>query len=321
MKPTIYVTRMIQQPGIDKLKEYFDVSINLEDRVLTKEELCQNIKDKDAVLCQLTDTIDKEVIKAGNKLKVISNYAVGFNNIDITEATNNHIPVCTTPGILTDATADLTWALILAITRRVVESDKYTRSGHFRGASPNLFLGVDLSGKTLGIVGMGRIGQAVAKRALGFNMKIIYTARSEKNNVEGEFVSLDQLLQQADIISLHTPLTDETKYLIDSAALNKMKKTAYLINTTRGPVVNENALLEALKNKSIAGAGLDVYEHEPKLTPGLELLDNVVLLPHIGSATIETRTKMAIIAAENAVAIVQGKKPHAIVNSEVLEEK
>lgn len=319
MKPKIYVTRLIPQPGIDKLKEHFEVSVNPEDRVLAKEELIQNIKDKDAVLCQLTDTINKDIIQAGNKLKVISNYAVGYNNIDVKEASLRQIAVCTTPGILTDATADLTWALILAITRRIVEADKFTRKGSFRGAAPNLFLGIDLSGKTLGIIGMGRIGQAVAKRALGFNMKILYHSRHEKtdlpNYFNAEFTSLDNVLERADIISLHTPLTEETKHLIGKQELNKMKKTAYLINSTRGPVVDELALLEALKNNRIAGAGLDVYEHEPSITPGLELLDNVVLLPHIGSATIETRTQMAIIAAENAIAVIQGRKPLSIVNA------
>lgn len=318
MKPSIFVTRMLPEPSIKKLKEYFEVTINPDDRVLEKQKIIDNIKDKDALLCLLTDTIDKAVLDAGNKLRVISNYAVGYNNIDITEATKRKIPVCITPGILTDATADLTWALILSVARKIVASDKFTRAGLFKGWAPNLFLGGDITGKTLGIIGMGRIGQAVAKRARGFDMTVVYTARSDKNIPDAKFVSLNELLAISDIVSLHTPLTPETRHLIDTEQFNRMKKTAYLINTTRGPVINEKALLTALESNTIAGAGLDVYEEEPLLTPGLIDLDNVVLLPHIGSATIETRTNMAILAAENAITIIQGNKPHAIANPEVL---
>lgn len=315
MKPSIYVTRALPKAGLDKLYDYFNVSINSEDRVLTKSELINNIFDKDALLCLLTDPIDKDVIAAGNRLKVISNYAVGYNNIDILEAAKRNIPVCITPGILTNATADLTFALILAITRRIVESDKFTRQGLFTGWGPNLFLGIDLAQKTLGIIGMGRIGQAVAKRAQGFEMNVIYHSRNERKSLSGtQSVSLDELLKTSDIISLHTPLTPETHHLIGEKELGKMKKTAYLINTTRGSVIDEHALLIALKNHKIAGAGLDVYEQEPLITPGLIELENVVLLPHIGSATIETRTKMALLAAENAIAIMEGKKPHAVVS-------
>ncbi len=318
MKPNIFVTRMLPEPSMTKLKTYFNVTINPDDRVLDKHEIIEAIPNQDALLCLLTDTIDNTVIDAGKKLKVISNYAVGFNNIDIKTATARHIPVCITPGILTNATADLTWALILAIARRVVESDKFTREGLFNGWAPNLFLGGDVTGKTLGIVGMGRIGQAVAKRAMGFEMKVVYTSRTDKKISNAQFVSLNELLEVSDFVSLHTPLTSETKHLIDTDQFHRMKKTAYLINTTRGPVVNELALLDALKTNIIAGAGLDVYEKEPLITPGLLALDNVVLLPHIGSATVETRTKMAILAAENAIAILQGQKPHAIANPEVL---
>lgn len=318
MKPSIFVTRTLPESSLNKLRAYFEVFINPDDRVLEKQEIINHIKDKEALLCLLTDTIDKTVFDAGNKLKVISNYAVGFNNIDIMEATKRKIPVCITPGILTNATADLTWALILSVARKIVVSDKFTRAGLFKGWGPNLFLGTDLSGKTLGIIGMGRIGTAVAKRAQGFDMRIIYTARSDKNMPDASFVSLQELLQTADIVSLHTPLTPETQHLIDTPQLKQMKKTAYLINTTRGSVVNEKALVQALKTHVIAGAGLDVYEEEPAITPGLTELDNVVLLPHIGSATIETRTNMAMLAAENAIAVMEGKTPHAIANPEVL---
>ena len=319
MKPRIYVTRALPTLSLDLLKEHFEIDINTEDRVLEKSEIIQNIKDKEALLCLLTDTIDKSVIDAGRHLKVISNYAVGFNNIDIKAANARKIPVCITPGILTEATADLTWALILAVTRRIVEADTYLREGHFTGWGPNLFLGAELSGKTLGIVGMGRIGQAVARRAIGFNMQIMYTAHSDKNIAEARFVTLKELLQTADIETLHTPLTPETEHLIGSEQFKLMKKSAFLINTTRGPVVDEKALLHALTHQDIAGAGLDVFENEPQVTPGLIDLKNVVLLPHIGSATVETRTNMAKLAVENAIAIIQGKKPHAIANPEVLQ--
>ena len=319
MKPRIYVTRALPTLSLDLLKEHFEIDINTEDRVLEKSEIIQNIKDKEALLCLLTDTIDKSVIDAGRHLKVISNYAVGFNNIDIKAANARKIPVCITPGILTEATADLTWALILAVTRRIVEADTYLREGHFTGWGPNLFLGAELSGKTLGIVGMGRIGQAVARRAIGFNMQIMYTAHSDKNIAEARFVTLKELLQTADIVTLHTPLTPETEHLIGSEQFKLMKKSAFLINTTRGPVVDEKALLHALTHQDIAGAGLDVFENEPQVTPGLIDLKNVVLLPHIGSATVETRTNMAKLAVENAIAIIQGKKPHAIANPEVLQ--
>lgn len=320
MKPSIFVTRALPESSLNKLRTYFEVFINPNDRVLEKQEIINHIKNKDALLCLLTDMIDKAVFDAGNHLKVISNYAVGFNNIDINEATKRKIPVCITPGILTNATADLTWALILSVARKIVVSDKFTRAGLFKGWAPNLFLGSDISNKTLGIVGMGRIGSAVAKRARGFDMRIVYTARSDKNIPDAQFVSLSELLATADVVSLHTPLIPETRHLIDAAQLKQMKKTAYLINTTRGAVVNEKALLHALKTGVIAGAGLDVYEEEPAITPGLTALDNVVLLPHIGSATIETRTNMALLAVENAIAIIGGEKPHAIANPEVFNE-
>lgn len=318
MKPKMYITRLLPQPAMEKLKEHFEVSVNPEDRVLTPVEIQKNIKGKDALLCLLTDTIDKSIMDACENLKVISNYAVGFNNIDITEATRRAIPVCNTPGILTETTADLTWALIFSIARRIVESDNALRAGKFKGWGPMDFLGTDIHGKTLGIIGMGRIGQAVANRARGFNMNILYTAHEDKHIPDAQFTSLEALLKQSDFVSIHTPLSPETRYLIGLNELKSMKKTAYLINTSRGPIVNEHELIHALKNNIIAGAGLDVYENEPLLTPGLIELPNTVLLPHIGSATIETRTAMGIMAAENAIAIFKGEMPHSIANPEVL---
>lgn len=318
MKPSLFVTRKLPDIAMERLEQHFEVFLNKEDRVLDKQEIIKGIRNKDALLCLLTDTIDKAVLDASPNLKVISNYAVGFNNIDIVEASRRKIPVCITPGILTNATADLTWALILAITRRIVESDQYMRAGLFSGWAPDLFLGSELNGKTLGIIGMGRIGQAVCKRAQGFDMNIIYHSRSSKNIEGATPVSLRDLLQSSDIISLHTPLTPETKHLIGEKEFDLMKSSAYLINTTRGAVIDEDALVQALKTGKIAGAGLDVYEQEPDMAQGLAALKNAVLLPHIGSATIETRTKMALLAADNAIAIMNGKSPSAIANPEVM---
>ncbi|MCB0333980.1 MAG: D-glycerate dehydrogenase [Bdellovibrionales bacterium] len=322
MKPSIFVTRRIPQAGLDLLEQHFEITLNEEDRVLEKQEILKGIEGKDALLCLLTDSIDAEVIHANEKLRVISNYAVGYNNIDIAAATSRKLPVCNTPGVLTETTADLTWALLFSTARRVVESDNYLRAGKFHGWGPMLLLGVDIFEKTLGIVGMGRIGSAVAKRAAGFRMKILYTG--EENNTEIEKscnahrVDMNELLRESDFISLHVPLTNETHHMIGADQFHMMKNSAILINTARGPIVDEKALVEALRNKEIAGAGLDVFEAEPALAPGLAELDNTVLLPHLGSATIETRSKMATLAAKNAIAIFQGERPEAMVNPEVL---
>lgn len=318
MKPSIYVTRLLPEPAMDKLQGFFQVTVNPQNRILKAEEIIQNIKDKDALLCLLTDTIDKRIVEAGTKLKVISNYAVGFNNIDIAAATLKGISVCNTPGILTDTTADLTWALIFTVARRIVEADNCIRASRFKGWGPLDFLGTDIYGKTLGIIGMGRIGQAVAKRAQGFDMKILYTSHSDKQIPNAAFVSLPTLLESSDFVSIHTPLSKETHHLIGAHELSLMKKSAYLINTSRGAVIDEKALVHALQNHQIRGAGLDVYEYEPQLTTGLIELANTVLLPHIGSATTETRTAMGLMAAENAIAILKGEKPHSIANPEVL---
>jgi glyoxylate reductase len=322
----VYITRRIPEPGIEMIRKEHEVEINPYDRVLTREELLQAVKDKDGILCLLTDKIDAEVFDAaGPQLKVVSNYAVGYDNIDVKEATKRGIVVTNTPGVLTETTADLAWALILATARRIVEADKFTRAGKYEGWAPMLFLGQDVYGKTLGIIGMGRIGQAVARRAKGFNMKVLYNdIRRIPEEIEKElnatFVSLDELLEQSDFVSLHTYLSPETYHLINEERLRKMKKTAYLINTSRGPVVDESALVRALKEGWIAGAGLDVYEFEPKLVPGLAECENAVLLPHIASASVETRTKMATMAAENLLAVLAGKMPPNPVNPEVLKK-
>lgn len=322
----VYITRRIPEPGIEMIRKEHEVEVNPYDRVLTREELLQAVKGKDGILCLLTDKIDAEVFDAaGPQLKVVSNYAVGYDNIDVNEATKRGVVVTNTPGVLTETTADLAWALILSTARRVVEADKFTRAGKYEGWAPMLFLGQDVFGKTLGIIGMGRIGQAVARRAKGFNMKVLYNdIRRIPEDLEKElnatFVSLDELIEQSDFISLHTYLSPETYHLINEERLKRMKKTAYLINTSRGPVVDEAALVKALKEGWIAGAGLDVYEFEPKLVPGLAECENAVLLPHIASASVETRTKMATMAAENLLAVLAGKMPPNPVNPEVLKK-
>ena len=321
-KTRVFVTRQIPQAGLDMLKEHYEVIVNPHNRVLTKEELMDGVKIADGLLSLLTDDITAEVMDVNPNLKIISNYAVGYNNIDVEAAIKRGIQVTNTPGVLTDTTADLAWALIMAIGRRVVEGDAFTREGHFDGWDPMLLLGTDITGKTLGIVGMGRIGQAVARRAMGFDMRILYHDMAPvpvaEEEYQAEFVALDELLRQSDFVTIHAPLTDETRHMIGRRELSVMKKTAYLVNTARGPLVDEEALVEALRDGIIAGAGLDVYENEPRLASGLAELPNTVILPHLGSATLETRTKMATMAAANLVAALEGKRPPHIVNPEVL---
>ncbi|MCB1136499.1 MAG: D-glycerate dehydrogenase [Chlamydiia bacterium] len=322
MKPSIFVTRKLPDPAMAKLAKVFDVRVNPHDRVLTKSEIIQGVKTADALLCLLTDRIDGEIMDANPKLRVISNYAVGINNIDLDAATQRKIPVCYTPGVLTETTADLVFALILSVARRIVPAEVYTRAGLFDGWAPELFLGSDVHGKTLGIVGMGRIGLATARRAVGFGMKVLYTKRGAPEPIYDKLglirADLDTLLEESDFVSLHVPLTPESRHLIGDRELDKMKSSAYIINTARGPIIDEKALVRALQAGSIAGAGLDVFEEEPKIQPQLLEMENVVLLPHIGSATWETRTKMGVLAAENAIAITSGTEPHAIANPDVL---
>lgn len=309
----VYVTRRIPEEGINKLKKYFDVEVNELDRELTYGELKEKIKGKDGILSQLSDRIDSELMDIEPKVKIFANYAVGYNNMDVKAAKERNVLLTNTPDVLTDATADLAWALLFATARRVVEGDNYIREGKFKRWSPKLLLGRDISGKTLGIIGAGRIGRAFARRAKGFNMEILYYNRNRKENFEKElgavYVSMDELLKKSDFVSLHTPLTNETVHLIGERELEMMKKTAILINTSRGPVVDEKALVNALKSRKIWGAGLDVFENEPKIEKELLELDNVVMCPHIGSATYETRVKMAIMAADNIIAALKGNVP------------
>jgi glyoxylate reductase len=323
-KKKVYITRVIPKPAIDLLKEHFEVEVNMEDRVLTKEELLQKVRGRDGVLCLLTDNIDAEVFEAaGSNCRIFANYAVGYNNIDLAEATKRAIVITNTPGVLDNATADLAWALLMAVSRRISEGDKFTKEGKFKGWGPMMFLGLDITGKTVGVVGAGRIGYNFAKKAKAFDMKILYTGPNKKEYMEelgACYVDKETLLRQSDFISLHVPLMPSTKYYIDEKELLLMKETVVLINTSRGPVVNEKALVKALKEGWIWGAGLDVFENEPLIEPDLMELDNVTIVPHIGSATIETRTNMGLIAARNIVKVLKGERPDTCVNPEVLAE-
>lgn len=314
----VYITRKIPEAGIKMLKEKkYEVDVNPEDRVLAKEELISILKSKpyDAVLSLLTDKIDAEVLTAaGPQLKIVANYAVGYDNLDLEAGKQRKIFMTNTPEVLTESVAEHTIALLFAIARRIVESDQFMRDGKYTGWAPMMFLGNDLLGKTLGLVGMGRIGGAVARRMCdGFEMKIIYYDRARSEDLEKkykmEYADLETLLKNSDFVSIHLPLTPETRHLIGEPQLKMMKKTAYLINTARGPIVDEKALVNALKNGEIRGAALDVYEEEPKMAPGLAELPNTVLTPHTASATEETRSAMAELAAKNIIAVLTGQPP------------
>lgn len=300
------------------------VELSPEDRAFSYEEICQKIEDIDGIICLLSQTIDRKIMTKAKKLRVISNYAVGYNNIDVKEASKRGILVTNTPGVLTETTADLTFALILAAARRIVEADKFCRQGKFKGWLPKLFWGTDVHHKVLGIIGMGRIGRAVARRGIGFGMKIIYydpaVITRELDGIEATPVSLNELLSTADFVSIHIPLTEKTYKLIGEREFSLMKPSAFLINTSRGAVVDEKALATALEKGQIAGAGLDVYENEPEIEPRLIHLDNTVLLPHIGSASVETRTKMAELAVENLLAGLKGEMPPHPVNAGELKK-
>jgi len=325
MRMKIFVTRKIPEPGLDLLRKEYELEVYKYDRVPTKEEIIKGLKGKDGLLCLLTDPIDREVISSEPKLKMIASYAVGYNNIDIQAATKRGIPVSNTPDVLTDTTAEMTWALLFSVARRIIEGDRFTRAGKFTGWAPMLMLGQDISNKTLGIIGAGRIGTAFALKSKGFNMKVLYVDERQNTILERELgakkVSFDDILKKSDYISVHVPLIPSTHHLIGEKELQLMKKNAVLINTSRGPVIDEKALVKALKEKRIFGAGLDVYEHEPMIEKELLELDNVVLQPHSASATTETRTKMAIMAAENMMAGLSGKIPPNCINPEVFKKK
>jgi glyoxylate reductase len=321
---SVFITRRIPRAGIDMLRrECSEVVVRESEETPTGEELASGVEEREALLCLLTDPVDSRVIERGGKLRIIANYAVGHDNIDVKAATARGIIVTNTPGVLTQSTADLTWSLLMAVARRIVEADSYVRAGKFRRWEPTLLLGSDVHGKTLGIVGLGRIGQAVAARGRGFGMEILYHSRNRvdrevEESLGARYVDLPTLLVESDFVSLHTPLTPETRHLIGREQLARMKPSAYLINTSRGPVVDEEALADALDMGTISGAGLDVYEKEPQISPGLMKARNVVLAPHIGSGSVETRDRMARMAAENIISAMQGRVPPNIVNPEVL---
>ncbi|PJC36903.1 D-glycerate dehydrogenase [Candidatus Peregrinibacteria bacterium CG_4_9_14_0_2_um_filter_53_11] len=321
----IYVTREIPEGGLKLLREKFgEFEMNTEDRVLSRAELLEKVRGRDAVLSLLTDTIDAEVFDAaGPQCKIFSNYAVGFNNIDLAAASERGIMVTNTPGVLTEATADLAIALMFACARSIVEADEFMRGGKFQGWGPMMFLGQEVTGQTLGIVGAGRIGYNVAlKMAKGFGMKILYVDMSQQEELERETgarrVELDELLRESDFVSLHVTLNPSTEHMINAEKLALMKPTAILVNTARGPVVDEKALVEALQQKKIFAAGLDVFENEPAMAPGLAELKNAIVVPHIASATMWTRTQMAEIAARNLISALEGRTPEFLVNAEQL---
>jgi lactate dehydrogenase-like 2-hydroxyacid dehydrogenase len=323
-KSKVYVTRMIPQETIDALRQYHDVEVNPHDRALTREELLQQVRGRNAVITLLTDTIDGEVLDAaGPQCKIFANYAVGFNNFDVKAATQRGVIMTNTPGVLDDATATHAWALLLATARRISESERYVRAGQWHGWAPMAFIGQDVDNKTLGIAGLGRIGSKFARKAAAFDMKVIYTNVERDLEFERQygatFVDKATLLRESDYLSLHLPLLPDTHHYIGAKELASMKPTAVLINAARGPLVDEHALVEALRNKVIWGAGLDVFEEEPKLAAGLAELDNVVIVPHIASATIQTRLAMGKIAIDNVISVLKGEPPQTCINPEVLK--
>jgi len=305
----ILVTRKLPSSVLSKLHEIGTVDLYDGESAMPPDELARRIADKQAIICLMTDRVDKSVIDRAPGLKVIANVAVGYNNVDVTYARSRGIVVTNTPDVLTESVADFTWAIILAITRRLSEGERLARSGHWKGWALDLLLGSELRGKQLGLVGIGRIAQAVALRAPAFGMRVAYASRSDAKMPGCEAMSLDRLLVTSDVLSLHVPLTPETTHLIDKKALARMKRSAYLVNTSRGPVIDEEALAWALQHHLLAGAALDVYEKEPAIHPDLLNLENVLLVPHLGSATTETRTAMADLAAENVIAVLGGRPP------------
>jgi glyoxylate reductase len=310
LSSSVLVTRKLPSSVIAKLEAVADVDLYSGAKAISREELLERVKGKDAIICLLTDVIDAAVLDAaGPGLKIVANVAVGYNNIDVAACRERGIAVTNTPDVLTNACADFTWGLILAVTRRLGEGERQLRAGEWRGWALDHMLGMELRGKQLGLVGVGRIGGAVAAKAPAFGMTVAYTARKASELPGAVQMPLDRLLATSDVVSLHCPMTPETKHLIDKKALARMKRTAFLINTSRGPVVDEDALAWAMKERLIAGAALDVYEKEPEVHPGLLNLENVLLIPHLASATTETRTAMADLAAANAIAVLNGHAP------------
>lgn len=323
MRPKVLITRKIFDEVVAIVKEHFEVEGNQNDTRLSPEMLIKKLQGKAGAIILLTERIDEDVLSHCPELKIVSNVAVGYDNIDVDACTRRGVMVTNTPGVLDDTTADFAWALMLATARRVVEADRYLRSSKWKGWGLMQFLGYDVHHKVLGICGLGRIGQRVARRAKGFDMQVVYTdvtrmPRSIEEELGVHFIDKMTLLRESDFVTLHVPLIPETKHYISTAELNLMKPTAILINASRGPVVDEKALVQALQGGKIAGAGLDVYEREPEVEPALMRVKNAVLVPHIASASHETRLRMAKMAAENLVAGLTGRRPPNLVNDKVL---
>lgn len=324
MKPRVFLTRRIPEEGIRRLQDKFELKIWPEEGPPPRNVLFKEIKDIDALITTVSDKIDGELISSARVLKVIAQYAVGIDNIDIEAATRQGVYVTNTPGVLTETTADTAWALLMAVSRRIVEADNYIRDGKWKaGWAPLMFLGRDVYGKTLGIVGLGRIGTSIARRAIGFNMKVLYYDIVRRIDIETElgieFADFNRILEESDFVTIHAPLTEETRKLFGEREFKTMKRTAYLVNAARGTIVDESALTKALQEGWIAGAALDVFEEEP-ISPENPLLKlgNVILVPHIGSASVETRAKMAIMVVENLLRFFKGETPPNLVNPEVL---
>jgi len=324
MRSKVLVTRRIPEEALRLLSSHFEVDYRGRDTAIPRPEFLRKIKDKSGLLCVLTERVDEALLAVSPGLKAVSTYSVGFDHIDVPACTRRGILVTNTPGVLTETTADFTWTLLLAAARRLVEGDKFMRAGRYKGWDPLMMLGSDVYGKTLGIVGFGRIGQAVARRAKGFSMNVLYYDVQRvfpeiEKDLGARFVELRDLLRQADYVSLHAALSPQTRHLIDRKALALMKPSAYLVNAARGPMVDEAALVAALKRGRLRGAALDVYEREPKMAAGLAKLPNVVLAPHLASASLETRAKMGMMAAQALVdALALGRPPKHPVNPEIL---
>jgi len=323
-KPKALITRPLFPAARAILDQHFDAEYWTQPERIPRAELLRRVAEKDALVCLLTEKVDEELLSIAHKLRIAATVSVGYDNIEVPACTRHKVVATHTPGVLDDTTADFAWTLLMAIARRLVEGDAWTRSGTWPGWDLDQLLGGDIWGKTLGIVGFGRIGRGVARRSQGFRMRVLYhdqvrVSADLERELGAEYAPFEKLLGESDFVTLHVPLLPVTQHLISTAAFEKMKRTAYLVNTSRGPVVDEAALVDALERKLIAGAALDVYEHEPKVHPALVSRKDVILAPHIASASIETRTKMAVMAAENAAALFEGKRPPNALNPEALD--
>jgi glyoxylate reductase len=322
-KPAILSTRPLFPAARTILDQHFDVDYWKPSERISREELLKRVAEKEGLVCLLTEKVDDELLTGAPKLRIASTVSVGYDNIDVAACTKHKVIATNTPGVLDDTTADFAWTLLMAIARRLLEGDAWMRSGTWPGWDLDQLVGGDIWGKTLGVLGFGRIGRGVARRARGFEMRVLYSdafraSVEVEKELNAEFVDRDRLFRESDFISVHVPLLPDTRHLISKENLEKMKHTAFLVNTSRGPVVDEGALAEALENKKIAGAALDVFEHEPKVHPALLMRKDVILTPHIASASVETRTKMAVMAAHNVVAFFEGRRPPNAINADAL---